>query len=81
MLFSMLANLAEDRQGIAAEPGRGQSRHAIAKLKAARHRRDAVAALLTQCARRAGADRAPDRSAPQVDARPPQPHRRTDATA
>lgn len=45
MLFSMLANLAEDRQGIAAEPG-ADLEHAIAKLKADGIGADQIAALL-----------------------------------
>ncbi|MEG3181086.1 phosphoenolpyruvate carboxylase [Sphingomonas sp. LT1P40] len=45
MLFSMLANLAEDRQGIAAEPG-ADVEHAIAKLKEHGIGADRVAALL-----------------------------------
>ncbi|MDB5688155.1 MAG: phosphoenolpyruvate carboxylase [Sphingomonas bacterium] len=45
MLFSMLANLAEDRQGIAAEPGADMAQ-AIARLDAEGIGRDAVMALL-----------------------------------
>lgn len=45
MLFSMLANLAEDRQGIAAEPGADVAT-AIEKLQAEGIGRDAVLALL-----------------------------------
>jgi phosphoenolpyruvate carboxylase len=45
MLFSMLANLAEDRQGIAAEPGADMSQ-AIARLDEEGIGRDAVMALL-----------------------------------
>ncbi|WP_422057955.1 phosphoenolpyruvate carboxylase [Sphingomonas sp.] len=45
MLFSMLANLAEDRQGIAAEPG-ADVEHAIARLKAHGIGADQVAQLL-----------------------------------
>ena len=45
MLFSMLANLAEDRQGIAAEP-EADLAHAIARLERAGTGRDAIAALL-----------------------------------
>ncbi len=47
MLFSMLANLAEDRQGIAAEPGADVAT-AIEKLAAEGIGRDAVRALLDQ---------------------------------
>lgn len=45
MLFSMLANLAEDRQGVAAEPGADVA-SAIAKLAEAGIDRDAIMALL-----------------------------------
>jgi phosphoenolpyruvate carboxylase len=45
MLFSMLANLAEDRQGIAAEPG-ADVEHAIARLKQRGIGADRVAQLL-----------------------------------
>nr|WP_089219600.1 phosphoenolpyruvate carboxylase [Sphingomonas laterariae] len=45
MLFSMLANLAEDRQGVAAEPGADVA-HAIAALDAQGIGRDQVATLL-----------------------------------
>jgi phosphoenolpyruvate carboxylase len=45
MLFSMLANLAEDRQGIAAEPG-ADVEHAISRLKAHGIGADQVAQLL-----------------------------------
>ncbi len=45
MLFSMLANLAEDRQGIAAEPGATVA-EAVAALSAAGVDADAVQALL-----------------------------------
>ncbi|KQM38789.1 phosphoenolpyruvate carboxylase [Sphingomonas sp. Leaf10] len=45
MMFSMLANLAEDRQGIAAEPGADVAT-AIEKLQAEGIGRDAVLALL-----------------------------------
>lgn len=45
MLFSMLANLAEDRQGIAAEPGADMA-HALAQLKADGVDIDRIAALL-----------------------------------
>ncbi|MCP3729709.1 phosphoenolpyruvate carboxylase [Sphingomonas sp. MG17] len=45
MLFSMLANLAEDRQGIAAEPG-ADLEHAIAKLKEHGIGADKIAQLL-----------------------------------
>uniref|UniRef100_UPI0025F7B9CC phosphoenolpyruvate carboxylase n=1 Tax=uncultured Sphingomonas sp. TaxID=158754 RepID=UPI0025F7B9CC len=45
MMFSMLANLAEDRQGIAAEPGADVAT-AIEKLKAEGIGADAVRALL-----------------------------------
>ena len=47
MLFSMLANLAEDRQGVAAEPGADVS-HAIAALQAAGVSSDRIATLLDQ---------------------------------
>jgi phosphoenolpyruvate carboxylase len=47
MLFSMLANLAEDRQGVAAEPDADMA-HALARLEAQGIGRDAVAALLGQ---------------------------------
>ena len=47
MLFSMLANLAEDRQGIAAEPG-ADVEHAIRRLKEHGIGADTVAALLEQ---------------------------------
>jgi phosphoenolpyruvate carboxylase len=47
MLFSMLANLAEDRQGIAAEPGADMAQ-AIARLDEQGIGRDAVMALLDQ---------------------------------
>ena len=47
MLFSMLANLAEDRQGIAAEPG-ADLEHAIARLAEHGIGADQVAALLEQ---------------------------------
>ena len=45
MLFSMLANLAEDRQGIAAEPG-ADVEHAIARLKEHGIGPDRIAQLL-----------------------------------
>jgi phosphoenolpyruvate carboxylase len=45
MLFSMLANLAEDRQGVAAEPGADVA-SAISTLESHGIRRDAVKALL-----------------------------------
>jgi phosphoenolpyruvate carboxylase len=45
MLFSMLANLAEDRQGIAAEPGADLA-SVLARLEASGIGRDAVARLL-----------------------------------
>ncbi|MDI1296171.1 MAG: phosphoenolpyruvate carboxylase, partial [bacterium] len=45
MLFSMLANLAEDRQGIAAEPGADVA-SALARLESHGVDRDAVLALL-----------------------------------
>lgn len=45
MLFSMLANLAEDRQGVAAEPG-ADIEHAIARLKQHGIGADKVADLL-----------------------------------
>ena len=45
MLFSMLANLAEDRQGIAAEPG-ADIEHAVAKLKEHGIGRERIAELL-----------------------------------
>jgi phosphoenolpyruvate carboxylase len=45
MLFSMLANLAEDRQGIAAEPG-ADVEHAIARLKMDGIGTEQIAALL-----------------------------------
>lgn len=45
MLFSMLANLAEDRQGVAAEPGADVA-SAIAKLAEAGIDRDGIMALL-----------------------------------
>jgi phosphoenolpyruvate carboxylase len=45
MLFSMLANLAEDRQGVAAEPG-AEMAHALAKLSAEKIDHRAVMALL-----------------------------------
>lgn len=45
MLFSMLANLAEDRQGVAAEEG-ADIAHALSRLAQAGVDRDAVAALL-----------------------------------
>ncbi|PZU59518.1 MAG: phosphoenolpyruvate carboxylase [Sphingobium sp.] len=45
MLFSMLANLAEDRQGVAAEPGADVA-SAIAKLESHGIGKDAVCALL-----------------------------------
>jgi phosphoenolpyruvate carboxylase len=45
MMFSMLANLAEDRQGIAAEPGADMAQ-AIARLDEEGIGRDAVMALL-----------------------------------
>ncbi|HWK34928.1 phosphoenolpyruvate carboxylase [Sphingomonas sp.] len=45
MLFSMLANLAEDRQGVAAEEGADLA-HALAALEAKGIGRDAVMALL-----------------------------------
>lgn len=47
MLFSMLANLAEDRQGIAAEPG-ADVEHAIETLKAHGIGTDEIAELLEQ---------------------------------
>ncbi|PTD22014.1 phosphoenolpyruvate carboxylase [Sphingomonas fennica] len=47
MLFSMLANLAEDRQGVAAEPGADVAQ-AIARLEAEGIDRDRVTALLQQ---------------------------------
>jgi phosphoenolpyruvate carboxylase len=47
MLFSMLANLAEDRQGIAAEPGADLAQ-AVARLDEQGIGRDAVMALLGQ---------------------------------
>jgi phosphoenolpyruvate carboxylase len=47
MLFSMLANLAEDRQGIAIEPGADLA-HAIERLAGEGIRRDAIFALLEQ---------------------------------
>jgi phosphoenolpyruvate carboxylase len=45
MLFSMLANLAEDRQGVAAEPGADMAQ-AVARLDEQGIGRDAVMALL-----------------------------------
>ena len=45
MLFSMLANLAEDRQGVDSEPGVDMA-HAIAALEAEGIGRDAISALL-----------------------------------
>ncbi|MES2337378.1 MAG: phosphoenolpyruvate carboxylase [Pseudomonadota bacterium] len=45
MLFSMLANLAEDRQGVTAEAGADVA-HALARLQAEGVDRDAVIALL-----------------------------------
>ena len=45
MLFSMLANLAEDRQGVAADAGADVA-HALARLESHGIGRDAVAALL-----------------------------------
>jgi phosphoenolpyruvate carboxylase len=45
MLFSMLANLAEDRQGVAAEPDADMA-HALARLAAQGIDRDKAAALL-----------------------------------
>lgn len=45
MLFSMLANLAEDRQGVAAEPG-AEVASAIARLEASGIGRDQILALL-----------------------------------
>ena len=45
MLFSMLANLAEDRQGVAAEPGADLAA-AIAKLRGQGVHQDAISALL-----------------------------------
>jgi phosphoenolpyruvate carboxylase len=46
MLFSMLANLAEDRQGVAAEPGADVA-SALARLESHGISRDAVLALLS----------------------------------
>src|SRR3546814_20076244 len=46
MLFSMLANLAEDRQGVAAEPGADVA-SAVAKLDSHGIGRDAVLDLLS----------------------------------
>ena len=78
MLFSMLANLAEDRQGVAAEQGADLAA-ALARLdeRGDRARRGDRAAR--PCADRPGAHRAPDRGAAQEHDRPPQPHRRADA--
>ncbi|MEJ7927735.1 phosphoenolpyruvate carboxylase [Sphingobium sp. AN641] len=45
MLFSMLANLAEDRQGVAAEPGADVA-SAVARLESHGIGRDAIGALL-----------------------------------
>ena len=45
MLFSMLANLAEDRQGVAAEPG-AEVAHALARLADEKIDHDRVMALL-----------------------------------
>ncbi len=45
MLFSMLANLAEDRQGVAAEPGADVA-HAVERLKDEGIGEEAIAALL-----------------------------------
>ncbi len=45
MLFSMLANLAEDRQGISAEPG-ADLESIVVRLKAAGVQSDAIVALL-----------------------------------
>ena len=47
MLFSMLANLAEDRQGIAAEPGADLAQ-AVARLSEEGISRDAIMTLLDQ---------------------------------
>ncbi len=77
MLFSMLANLAEDRQGVAAEQDADVAARARA-AEGARHRARRSDGAARSCADRPGADRAPDRSAPQVDDRPQEPHRRAD---
>ncbi len=80
MLFSMLANLAEDRHGRLVErevdlrqqpAGTGGSRH---QCRAGRRAAGPVAD-------RAGAHRAPHRGDAQEHAGPPRPHRRADAPA
>ena len=80
MLFSMLANLAEDRRGLAAEPGADVA-SAIERLAEQGVGSERGAGAAGARADRAGADRSPDRSPPQVDHRPSQPGRRPDEAA
>ncbi len=81
MLFSMLANLAEDRAGRAERIRRGRRERASTdsarKGVGAERGRKAAGSR----ADRAGAHRASDRSDAQEHDRPPQSHRRADAPA
>ena len=76
MLFSMLANLAEDRQGIATD-AHADMASAIATLAERGHRPRAGDGAARPGARRPRPDRAPDRGAAQEHDRPPQPDRAT----
>ena len=69
MLFSMLANLAEDRQGVAAEPGATSPRRSTG-LAGEGIDAGGVAALLDRALIVPGAHRPPDRGAAQVHHRP-----------
>ena len=77
MLFSMLANLAEDRQGIAADRDADVASALQALAEAGRRpRRDRRPARAG--AGLARAHRAPDRGQAQEHDRSPRPHRRAD---
>ena len=80
MLFSMLANLAEDLHGRPRRTGRRSGRRAAA-AGIDRHRRPPGGRAAQPRADRAGADRAPHRGDAQEHARSSQPHRGDDAHA
>ena len=81
MLFSMLANLAEDLHGSRGRKGRRRSCGRAAAPGLARHRWSPGGGAAQSRADRAGADRASHRSDAQEHARSSQPYRGDDATA
>ena len=77
MLFSMLANLAEDRQGVAAEKGADVAA-AVARLEAEGIDRAAIVDLLAHGLIAPVLTAHPTEVRRKIDDRSPQPHRRAD---